>query len=74
MFLVRVILFFMSRRTDRSGIVALSDMPHAPRRSHRTSSPRKMTIRDKAQEGLPAEGSVTREEMTRLFGNALRIR
>jgi len=85
MFLVRAILFMMSRGQASSvlaappthetkkaagqGKIAAHKAQTPPIKSHHSLEERQVTSRPH-----PTEGNITREEMLQLFGNALRVR
>jgi len=72
LFFVRVMMFFMSRRADdasraQAGNAASQVTSH---RTHTGTFSRSGT----PQQGRTPTSAITREEMTRLFGTALRVR
>lgn len=83
-FLVRVILFMMSRRAQDTGAKVPSPAPNGPQKTHRARPrPKRREARrevppcqSRTEPGIEGQqgGPITREEMTRLFGNALRVR
>ncbi len=79
LFFVRVILFFMSRNvssaedasTVDASVAAITNHRSPPRLKSTDLGPGDMGCTDPKAKG---QGVVTREEMVRLFGNALRVR
>lgn len=74
MFWVKIVLFFMSRRDDSEhGLVPKKPL-HRPRMTDAPARQKGDLDRQNPTDNDPAKGSVTREEIQRLFGNALRVR
>lgn len=73
-FLVRVILFMMSRRAADAGSPAAKPAADAMELSRRARLTATRESSGAGEVNHGADGPITREEMTRLFGNALRVR
>ncbi|MGJ8596471.1 hypothetical protein [Sulfitobacter sp.] len=79
MFLVRVMLFMMSRMAGPVEAASGAEASVNATSDHRVSPRIKATSPVRGDMGYSpvdadAEGGVTREEMVKLFGNALRVR
>ncbi|WP_156026502.1 hypothetical protein [Sulfitobacter donghicola] len=69
-----MILFFMSRKAEDAHVPEKELQAKAKRANYRPA-PRHKTIEPtQMPEQNSGEGAVTRDEMTKLFGNALRVR
>ena len=83
-FLVRVMSFMMSRRAQDTGVQTPKSVSDVTKQDHRARQrPAKHhrnrdMVQDEGADTNTVEGQqggpLTREEMTRLFGNALRVR
>lgn len=75
MFFVRVILFMMSRRADDAVVPSLAKPNHSSSDSRRTSTRHKSIEPTHSLHNADFDNdTVTREEMLKLFGGALRVR
>lgn len=74
LFFVRVILFFMSRGADDAVVPAVPKPIEKPRASHRTSSRHESIAPTEMPDSPEGDDAVTREEILKLFGGALRVR
>jgi hypothetical protein len=71
LFFVRVILFFMSRTADDVEVPKMAEHSEVTRADHRPTSHYDYTSSKAAQS---SDDLVTRDEMMKLFGGALRVR
>lgn len=71
LFFVRVILFFMSRTADDVEVPKLAEHSAVERADHRPTSHHDYISPTAAQSN---DDAVTRDEMMKLFGGALRVR
>jgi hypothetical protein len=71
LFFVRVILFFMSRTAENANAPIVAEQSEAVRASYRSVSHHASTSPAVTPSG---EDAVTKDEMMKLFGSALRVR